>query len=517
MNERKMILKMLNEGKITLEEADALLEALELAEPDQDELFDAPTLEKPVLDEGYKEVPPESETKQQASVDEVNVDEHLHKLDDQIQELDAQIEALDLEIEKVDDEFDFAEESADILTKQELKEKKRLIKEKRQAIKRRRKEIKEQKKVLKKQDKAISFDFQEGIDEISRGFEELKKNFQGEGMTELKSTVKDIAGQINQGVKELSKGIGEGTKEVRKAFNGKDFKKMFGNLFKSIGFGPTITLEEEFVGNLDSSKESVVDLKTFNGRLEVIGTDESAYKLKLEYSIRAEDEAEANRMKAEMCTVTQQDRLLKVEVHQRGFFGSAVRVKLYIPKNTNANFKLKTSNGRIKVYGLKNHGLIDMTSSNGQIAISDLWAKEINCYTSNGRIELKDYAADRVDVHTSNGGIYLDGLCDQINGQTSNGTITVYPYVNGKGNLDLKTSNGRIKVIVRDQELGIDIDATTHMGSINLDLPDLVYQQKIEKTVKRKYQAQTKDYIGKEKRVQVLASTSNGSIYVGEA
>lgn len=554
-----MILKMLNEGKITLEEADELLAALELTGEElnieaekpaetkgektikqKHEFKDSPTdnalndeydllhEEYETLHEEFEELHDEFETLQEEiEVMEEELEAELEEeYEEMIEEIMEQEEEIDDHLDELDDELDelfdneMLDESVVAEKKRRIKEKQIRLKEKAQKLKEQRQKLKEQfkeqKTNVKNTNKGISFDIQEGIDEIKKGFGELRKNFQGEGMQEFKSTMKDLAGQINDGMKDLREGFDEGTREVRKAFKGKDFKKMFGNIFKSFGIHSSITLEEELSGTFDQSQGNLnIDISTFNGRIAVIGTDESDYRLQLKYNIHAANEAEAQKLKKDMCIITQEPTLLKIETPKKLFGG--VGVTLYIPKNIDADCKLKTSNGRITIKGLKNSSKLNLTSSNGRLELSDLRVDEVNGNTSNGRIEIKDFVSDVVNVHTSNGSIYLDGLCDQIAGRSSNGTITVYPHVIKKGNIDLSTSNGRIKVVVDNEKVGVDMDASTTMGGITFDFPDIEYQKKIEKHVARKYQAQTKDYIVSAKRLQIRANTSMGSIYIGQS
>ncbi len=519
MNERMMILKMLSEGKITLEEADSLLVALGITDVN---------LNLDINAQIKNEEPADSKSKVSVGLteeEEEELEEELEQIEEEIEELDDELEEIDDEFEeqiedlkdRSDDEEKLAPEQKEEI-EQKLNEIRQKRRERKEKIKARRKELKEelqQKKKKYKKHTRISLDINEGLDEISKGFQELKKNFQGEGMEEIKLTVKDIASQINGGMKELRDNLNEGTKEVRKAFKGKDLKQMFSNFFNSIGFGnfANITLEEEVNGTLDSTQGPIeIDLKTFNGRIEVVGTDDEDYKLHLTYQIHADSEEEAQVVKEQMATITQTPTLLKLETHRHGFGG--VKVKLYVPKKIAGEFKLKTSNGRICIMGIKGNGHLDLTSSNGRLELTDLRVAKLKGRTSNGRIECKDFAAEDMEVQTSNGSIYLDGLCDQIHARTSNGTITVIPSVIEKGNFDLNTSNGRIKVEVCDPEVGLDIDTSTTMGSITLDVPDLVYQKQLDKNMRKEYQAQSENYVGKEKRIQIQAVTSMGSIYI---
>lgn len=534
MSERVMILKMLDEGKITLEEADALLEALghgevKLEDLEADgEFIKVPPLKPskvkniPITPESQEESmnPEELEELWEEKLDQI--DEEFDQLEDEVEEMidevEDQLDELEDRIEELEDEV--IDEEIRSLKINEIEKTKNMLEKRHNHLNERKVKLKEQRKEFEKSYKkewSITFDIDKGIAELKRAFNEVKKNFKGEGMEDLKAGMKEFTEQLSEGMKGLKEGLEEGTKEVRKAFEGKDLKKMFGNLFRNIGFGfgPGITLEEEITGTFDPNQGPItIDLYSSNGRIEVIGTDDSDYKLHLKYNVHAGSEEEAHELKDQMTTITQSPTLLKFETH-RGHFGG-VSLKLFIPKRLEAEMKLRSSNGRIEIHGLQTNSPLSMKSSNGRLVVTDLRAGKIEANTSNGRIEFKDFAAEDLNVRTSNGSIFLEGLCDQIVGRTSNGSVTVHPYVSGKGNLDLNTSNGKIKVLLLDPNLAVDLDAKTSMGSVNFNIPNLVIQKEVNKPGRKEYQAQSDNYIGSEKRIQIQAHTSMGSIYIGQ-
>lgn len=539
MSERIMILKMLDEGKITLEEADALLEALGHGEVKMEDLdtdgefikVPPPPTKSPKMKK--ISIPPAS---QKDSIDpeklEEQWEEELDQIDEKFDELEDEVEEMIEEVEDhledlADELEDLEDEVLDAETRSrkidEIEKKKSSLKKRREHLKERKKKLKEQRKEFDKSYKnewSINFDLDKGIAELKRGFNEVKKSFQGESMEGFKAGMKEFTEHLSEGMKDLTEGLKEGledgTKEVRKAFEGKDLKKMVGNLFKNIGlgFGHTITLDEEITGTFDPNQGPItIDLYSSNGRIEVIGTEESEYRLQIKSNVRAASEEEAYELVKEIATITQSPTLLKYETHRGHFIG--VSLKLFIPKRLEAEMKLRSSNGRIEIHSLQTNSPIFMKSSNGRLVVTDLRAGKIEANTSNGRVEFKDFAAEDLNVRTSNGSIFLEGLCDQIVGRTSNGSVTVHPYVSGKGNLDLNTSNGKIKVLLPDPDLAVDLDVKTSMGSVTFtNMPNLVIQKEVNKPGRKEYQAQSDNYIGSEKRLQIQGHTSMGSVHI---
>ena len=453
MSERKMILKMLNEGKITLEEADALLEAMEL-----DQL---------------KEVEDDPEALKKAG-EELEMEE-------------------DKSAEEEKTEPTGSEEPSGSEDDQNYWEK----------------EVKKDLKGAKK-------DLEKGLDDLKKGFKNIKKNFKKEDFHEIKSALGDIADQINEGVHEVKDNIN------KNKGNGKGFsidldgvKDFVGNIVKSIGIGPGITIEDKFRGKFAAEEGPVqIDLQTKNGRVELVGWDEDEYEVHLKYNIHASSEEEAHKIKEDMCEITQEDDLLKIETNKLVRGGVSIRV--YIPQELKSNIKLRSSNGRLGLSNLKTEGDYDLKTSNGRIQLGDLRAEKIIAKTSNGRIEVEDYAAEHINLKSSNGSIYADGLCNDIVIRTSNGTISAYPYISEKGQMDLKTSNGKVKVILKNPDTAVDINAETSMGKITFEIPELVYKEKIDKHMKKRYQAHSDNYIDSSERLQIQAETSMGSIFVGQ-
>lgn len=517
MNEAKMILKMFEEGKITMEEAEALLEALGMSAGATSTVFNMDQEEHAKSRE--RQVHPQTEDEFNEFVEAI--EDQFEELDDQLGELD---DVADDELDELTDHLDDLDDMENISDekKEEIRSRaeavRQKIEERRQKIKENRQEIRKKRKEYNKYYRThngIGDEIRSGIDELAQGVQDFRKKFEAEGMTEVRSTLREISDEINKGMNELHKGLKQGVKDVKKAFQGNNFWDMLNGIVGSVSFGwPGIAIEDEISGMFDSSCERVeIEVKTSNGRIEVEGTDDPGYTLHLLYQVHADNEEEARKVKDDMVTITQEPGVLRVR-SKEGRLGS-VAVKLYIPKKLEANIKLLTSNGRIVIQNLQNKSLLELGSSNGRLDLANLRVKELHGRTSNGRIEIKNAASEVLDVVTSNGAIYIEGICEQVHAQTSNGTISVYPHIMSKGTLDLGTSNGRIKVVVADRNLGLDIDATSTMGSINLDIPGLEYQRKIEKHSRHEYKAHTHDLQTREKQLQIQASTSLGSIYMG--
>ena len=102
-----------------------------------------------------------------------------------------------------------------------------------------------------------------------------------------------------------------------------------------------------------------------------------------------------------------------------------------------------------------------MTSSNGDITLSDLTGTSIGVFTGNGDIDLEDASADAFDLQTDNGDITLN-LADSLDHYTITPSTTMGDITVGEDTLssDKKISIGDGKKTIK---------AVTGMGDINID------------------------------------------------
>lgn len=123
-------------------------------------------------------------------------------------------------------------------------------------------------------------------------------------------------------------------------------------------------------------------------------------------------------------------------------------IKLIVPTNTIV--KARTSNGALEVTGTVGSG--ELVTSNGRITVSGV-AGQFDLETSNGRITMSDVDG-QFKAHTTNGSIDFSGTL----AATSDSSFT--------------TSNGSIDVVFSG-EPDVEIDARTSNGTAASDRPIL--------------------------------------------
>ena len=130
---------------------------------------------------------------------------------------------------------------------------------------------------------------------------------------------------------------------------------------------------------------------------------------------------------------------------------------------------------------------------------------DVSGHTENGEVDLT--LVHDVDVETSNGRITLDGVTGTIRAATSNGRIEG-SGLGGDGGIDVSSSTGAIDLRV---DVAQDVEARTSNGSIDLVVPDASYRVDAETSNGNQDIAVPNDDSGE---FTLDLSTSNGSITV---
>jgi DUF4097 and DUF4098 domain-containing protein YvlB/polyhydroxyalkanoate synthesis regulator phasin len=157
------------------------------------------------------------------------------------------------------------------------------------------------------------------------------------------------------------------------------------------------------------------------------------------------------------------------------------------------NFDAKTSNSSINAQNVKATGII-LTTSNASISLSGANAKTAKLQTSNASIKCFE-----VDVKD----LYL---------KTSNGSLSIEEFKTGENleyNLEAHTSNAKINLAL-PEGIGHKIHASTSMGNISNDLPNMVFREKTKTFIS----GETSGYENFAKRVKVKTDTCNASIKI---
>lgn len=197
------------------------------------------------------------------------------------------------------------------------------------------------------------------------------------------------------------------------------------------------------------------------------------------------------------------------------------KIEINVPKHL-SNLNIITTNGKCELVDITADN-IESTTSNGKICLYNCQSKTIEAVTSNGKILASETTAAFADFSTSNGKIEIEHCkFNKLDAKTSNGSIVldgINKMSSTEGSYNLKTSNGKIVIELNDSsELGCMIDATTSLGSIAIDLPQLNYfVDKKSFSMQSLAQIKSTNFDTVEDKIFINAHTSNSSISIESA
>ena len=191
------------------------------------------------------------------------------------------------------------------------------------------------------------------------------------------------------------------------------------------------------------TENPTVDITGFNGSIIIVVGDDGVVDVEAKLTI-------PNRVSYR---ATVDGNTVTVIAKQTGFGITFVRspraeIKVIVPKHS--TIKARTSNGPIEVTGVVGYG--DLGTSNGGITVSGV--------------------VGRFDVDTSNGRITMSDVEGQFEAHTTNGRIEFSGSLVADSDNSFTTSNGSIEVAFRG-EPNVEVDARTRNGSAASDRPIL--------------------------------------------
>ena len=273
--------------------------------------------------------------------------------------------------------------------------------------------------------------------------------------------------------------------------------------------------ERTLTGPVETDK-LLLEVESRNGKINVSTWDKPEYKIDLLIKARGYTEEEADKNLKDLIvnfSETEVDGLKKLNLsfdHPAHRVSYSVHVDATLPKGVETELNLKTSNGSINLAGIDGSKL-DLHTSNGKILMESVSAERVDGKTSNGAVVLDRVDAPVLNIRTSNGKIGGELRSRDAYLKTSNGKIQLSLPCNEGGNYELLTSHGTIDLGVSDDpDNGYDLDLTTSMGRISVDLPELEYLR----SKKHHVAVKTRGFEEKGKKIGVVAKTSMGRITV---
>jgi len=211
-----------------------------------------------------------------------------------------------------------------------------------------------------------------------------------------------------------------------------------------------------------------VRLTTFDGAIEVRGTDGSEILVEIEKRGPTREAVDELRVEAK-----QDGRRIDVEVkrptREAMVFGINVSTsaKLIVSVPRHAAVLARTGDGGVRIEGVE--GRLELRTGDGSIHVSDVKG-ELVLNTGDGSITV-DHAEGRLTLETGDGGVNVEGNLSVVRMHTGDGSI-VYradPATRMEGDWDISTGDGSVSIYL-PATFNADLDAHTGDGRIRNEL-----------------------------------------------
>lgn len=212
-------------------------------------------------------------------------------------------------------------------------------------------------------------------------------------------------------------------------------------------------------------------------------------------------------------TIAISDGVLKITSEKKHVFKlfQWYKLKTYITVPYElTDINIKTLNGEVEIKEFdvttdEYQGSINAETTNGNIAVENVEAKNINIDTTNGNILVKEVNSNQIDISTTNGNIKLkDSYTSSLKVKSTNGEIAATNFITDIANL--KTTNGNIEGLMTVR----DLTAKTTNGKIVFT----IYGDKSKYTTKIKGMGQNESTTGSDNTYRVDCETNNGKCNV---
>lgn len=275
----------------------------------------------------------------------------------------------------------------------------------------------------------------------------------------------------------------------------------------------------EFVEKIEGEWDEGVthprlQLLTKNGSIAVRGWDEPRYQIHLRKHVRGvTDETEARSVAQGSVTVEQEGDAVEVIVHPSDRI--SVSIEAFLPRDKVYALSALTRNGGVVVDGLKTTDA-KVGSTNGGISVKQLSAESLTVTTTNGGIVGEWVDAEKTHVSTTNGGITWEGRLEDATLSTTNGGISLRPQTpNGKAKIKAHTTNASVKAVLPGgRDLGLRVRAS---GAPVVTEGDARIQWTVEKGeehFRRRVHGESANFAVAERSLSLEVETTNGRVTI---
>ncbi len=339
----------------------------------------------------------------------------------------------------------------------------------------------------------------------------------GEKFGRLGEEVGEQAGKLGE---RLGEEIGEKMSKMGESFLSLDKLLDVASWFGG-GVGARQEVAEEFTGEFAAGTDLLtVGLHSRNGSLMVEPWDEDGYKVVAVKKVVAATEEEARQVSAGVVQVTATGSRLEVQAQENQRV-PAVNLRVYVPRHRRYHLELHTTNGAIRAERLQ-LGTGSFHTTNGSVTGNELHGDELTVHSTNGAISFKTSGAKTVQASTTNGSIRWQGAAGQMQLTTTNGSVRVQPATLAEGAADqagagykVTTCNGSIHVDLSNgaATLPVQFQAQTSHGRIHAEGAWEITQER-KSPGSWELAGRTAGSVGASAVIDLQLRTSNGSIHL---
>lgn len=268
----------------------------------------------------------------------------------------------------------------------------------------------------------------------------------------------------------------------------------------SFGFGDLnrIVLEDYHTGSF-SSRPVELDLDVLNGSVRVEPSDDQLFHLQVVKRVRAATREQAEEMIADCIFAEFDGGYLKAgDTDCRGLRNRvSISLHLRLPMNHVYSGTIRSKNGSLEVNGID--------------------VKGITLHTVNGAVRTAKVTGAEIVTGTVNGSISLEGSLEQVEAETTNGSISLVSMAEDS-RIRLKTVNGRIQVrLPAREDIGYLVDARATSGNVRLDHAFLAGKFTAERFGGgRRIEGTTGNWNQAQHKIEMYLRSVNGSIGINE-
>lgn len=226
----------------------------------------------------------------------------------------------------------------------------------------------------------------------------------------------------------------------------------------SLFAGTKKTMEERII----ISNVSNIDIYSVSGTLNIISEDRDDIYVTLETYTRGPE------------LYIQKGRSVVIEAKKKGLsklfwsFKPTV-LNVYIPNDYRESLLARNISGSLNMDDFKLKE-VDIKVTSGSIEMNRIEALSGSIKNTSGKIVLSDISIDEFEVKNTSGRIEIDEFSGSITGKNTSGSISV--MINRvKGDIDLRSTSGRVKLIVGDNEINSSLYLKSTSGRVECDFP----------------------------------------------